>query len=202
MLREAHSSIAAQKIPERRLDQLGAIGGECCVANGPDRMEKLEQELQLSVPLGAELNRAQADDKRKKAVISGASHREQVQKAKWHDGMGLDEIDKLTVPQLEGIAFVHFHLSCTNPLGTGLKEAKKAVFLKALADRRSALGSGAAGGGGGSRAEAPQGEQKPDVFSELGAGNDETFGNAEPTRRMPSRGASRKKARASIDYGI
>ena len=114
----------------------------------------------------------------------------------------MDAIDKLTVPQLEGVAFVHFHLPCTNPLGTGLKEAKKAVFLKALADRRSALGSGAAGGGGGSRAEAPQGEQKPDVFSELGAGNDETFGNAEPTRRMPSRGASRKKARASIDYGI
>jgi hypothetical protein len=40
---------AAQKIPERGPDQLGAIGGECCVANGPDRMEKLEQELQLSV---------------------------------------------------------------------------------------------------------------------------------------------------------
>jgi hypothetical protein len=201
LLREAHSSIAAQKIPERRLDQLGAVGGECCVANDPIRMEKLAQELQLAQSVG-ELNRRQAEDKRKKAVISEDLHREQVQKAEWHDGMGLDEIDKLTVPQLEGIAFVHFHLSCTNPLGTGLKEAKKAVFLKALADRRSALGSGAAGGGGGSRAEAPQGEQKPDVFSELGAGNDEAFGNAEPTRRMPSRGASRKKARASIDYGI
>jgi hypothetical protein len=50
-----------------------------------------------------------------------------------------------------------------------LKEAKKAGFLKSLVDRRSALGSGAAGGGGGSRAEAPQGEQKPGVFSELGA---------------------------------
>ena len=46
------------------------------------------------------------------------------------------------------------------------------------------------------------GEQKPDVFSELGAGNDEAFGNPEPTRRMPSRGASRKKARASTDNGI
>jgi hypothetical protein len=43
------------------------------------------------------LNRAQAGDQRKKAVISEASHREQVQKAKWHDGMGLDAIDKLTV---------------------------------------------------------------------------------------------------------
>jgi hypothetical protein len=100
------------------------------------------------------------------------------------------------------IAFVHFHLSCTNPLGTGLKEAKKAVFLKALADRRSALGSRATGGGGGSRAEAPQGEQKPGVFSELGTGNDEAFGNPEPTRRMPPRGGSRKEARGGIDYGI
>jgi hypothetical protein len=73
LLREAHSSIAAaQKIPERRPDQLGAIGGECCVANGPDRMEKLEQELQLSVSLGVRNARAQADDKRKKAVISEA----------------------------------------------------------------------------------------------------------------------------------
>ena len=40
------------------------------------------------------------------------------------------------------------------------------------------------------------------MFSELGAGNDEAFGNPEPTRRMPSRGASRKKARASTDNGI
>jgi hypothetical protein len=61
------------------------------------------------------------------------------------------------------------------------------------------LGSGTGGGGGGSRAEAPQGEQKPDVFSELGAGNDEAFGNPEPTRRMPSRGASRKEARGGLD---
>ena len=99
--------------------QLGAVGGECCVANDPIRMEKLAQELQLAQSVG-ELNRRQAEDKRKKAVISEDLHREQVQKAKWHDGMGLDEIDKLTVPQLEGIAFVHFHLSCTNPLGTGL----------------------------------------------------------------------------------
>jgi hypothetical protein len=33
-------------------------------------------------------------------------YREQVRKVKWHVEMGLDEIDKLTVPQLEGIAFV------------------------------------------------------------------------------------------------
>ena len=80
-------------------------------------MEKLEQELQLSVSLAGVLNRAQAGDKRKKAVISEASHREQVQKAKWHDGMGLEHtIDKLTAPQLEGVTFVHFHLPCTNPL--------------------------------------------------------------------------------------
>jgi hypothetical protein len=69
LLREAHSSIAAQKIPERRLDQLGAVGGECCVANGPIRMKKLAQELQLAQSVG-ELNRRQAEDKRKKAVIS------------------------------------------------------------------------------------------------------------------------------------
>jgi hypothetical protein len=37
-----------------------------------------------------------------------------------------------------------------------------------------------------SRAEAPQSEQKPDVLSELGTGNDEALGNHEPTRRMPS----------------
>jgi hypothetical protein len=111
--------------------------------------------------------------------------------------MGLDEIDidKPTVPQLDGIAFVHFHLPCTNPLGTGLKEIKKAGFLKPLADRRPALGSGAAGGGGGSRAEAPQGEKKTDVLSGLGAGNEEAFGNSGPTRRIPSRRASRKEAR-------
>jgi hypothetical protein len=40
------------------------------------------------------------------------------------------------------------------------------------------------------------------VSSGLATSNDEAFGTAEPTRRMPSRGASRKKARASIDYGI
>jgi hypothetical protein len=50
--------------------------------------------------------------------------------------------------------------------------------------------------------KAPQGEQKPDVFSEREAGNDEAIGNPEPTRRMPSRGASRKEARGGIDYGI
>jgi hypothetical protein len=33
-------------------------------------------------------------------------------------------------------------------------------------------------------------------------GNDEAFGNPEPTRRMPSRGTSRKEARKSTDYGI
>jgi hypothetical protein len=107
-------------------------------------------------------------------------------------------LDKLTVPKLERIAFLHFHLSRTNPLGIGLKDIKKAVFLKALADRRSALGSGAAGGGGESPTEAPQGEQKPDVLSEPWADNEEAFGNSEPTRRMPPRGASRKEARGAL----
>jgi hypothetical protein len=102
--------------------------------------------------------------RRRVLVISEASHREQVQKAKWHDGMGLDAIDKLTVPQLEGVAFVHFHLPCTNPLGTGLKDMKKAAFLEVLADRRSALGSGGSGGGGGSRAGGGAGRAKTGCF--------------------------------------
>jgi hypothetical protein len=40
------------------------------------------------------------------------------------------------------------------------------------------------------------------VFSGLGADNDGAFGNSEPTRRMPPRGASRKEAKGGIDYGI
>jgi hypothetical protein len=121
--------------------------------------------------------------------------------AKWHDGMGLDAIDELTVPQLEGVAFVHFHLPCTNPLGTGLKDMKKAAFLKVLADRRSALGSGGSGGGGGTRAGGAQGEQNPDVFGDIEAGNEDTFCTTGPSRRMPPRSATRKGARGGIDYG-
>ena len=49
-------------------DQLGAVGGGWCVANGPSRMKKLAQELQLAQSVG-EINRTQAEDKRKKAVI-------------------------------------------------------------------------------------------------------------------------------------
>jgi hypothetical protein len=45
------------------------------------------------------------------------------------------------------------------------------------------------------QAEAPQGEQKLDVLSGLGADNEEAFGNSEPTRCIPPRGASRKETR-------
>jgi hypothetical protein len=88
LLRESHSSIAAQKNLERRPDQLEAVGGGCCAANGPSRTKKLAQELQLTQSVG-EVIRIQAGDKRKKAVISEDAHNV-VRKAKWHVQMGLD----------------------------------------------------------------------------------------------------------------
>ena len=32
LLREAHSSVAHKKLPKRRSDAIGAIGGHCCLA--------------------------------------------------------------------------------------------------------------------------------------------------------------------------
>ena len=48
LLREAHSSVAHKKLPKRRFDAIGAIGGHCCLANEPARIEKLEEQLLLS----------------------------------------------------------------------------------------------------------------------------------------------------------
>jgi hypothetical protein len=45
------------------------------------------------------------------------------------------------------------------------------------------------------------GEQKPDVFGDIEAGNEDTFCTTGPPRRMPPRSATRKGARGGIDYG-
>jgi hypothetical protein len=84
------------------------------------------------------------------------------------------------------------HLSCTNPLGTGLKEIKKAGFLKALADRRPlCIGQWGNRRRVGWAVRAAQrrrrARKKTDVLSGFGA-DKEAFSNSEPTRaRMPSR---------------
>jgi hypothetical protein len=177
LLREAHSSVAHKKLPKRRLDAIGAIGGHCCLANDPARIKKLEEQLMLSNSL-AEIQEGKQQEKQRKEMKHEEVHKAKALEAKWDPSgrcwcwcvcvvdlvqsvcthalipppspspppplppstatYSVEQIGKMTVPQLEGVAFCYFHKPATSPLGSGNKPQKLEKFLDFYKQRATA----------------------------------------------------------------
>ena len=81
-MREAHSSVAHKKMPKRRLDAIGSISGHCCLANDPERINKLKQQLQLSNSM-AEIQEGKQQEKERKELKHEELHKVKAREAKW-----------------------------------------------------------------------------------------------------------------------
>jgi hypothetical protein len=98
---------ATKAYAKRKLDCLGALQGASCFANDPKRLKLLRDQLELASSI-ASINKAQAEEKHVKAQQATASLMEKapgaLEKLKAKGG----DLSKITMPELESLAFRFF----------------------------------------------------------------------------------------------
>lgn len=118
-----HGEGAKKAMAQRKLDALGNMRGACGFANDPERLKRLENQLKLATSI-AEINKITEDEKATKkstetaGLIAGAP--DAIKKLKDKGG----DISKLTIKEIEAIAFASFN-------GQSLK-GDKAAHITAL----------------------------------------------------------------------
>ena len=133
MAATTHGAGAQRKLARRKYDNLGYVRGQCGFANDPERMKRLRNQLALADAM-AEMTRRTADEKSTKASMATAelvaAAPIAIAKLKGHGG----NLTKLTMKEMEAIAFTSFN-------GAVLKGDKTAhvAALEKLASNQPAI---------------------------------------------------------------
>ena len=125
ILKEIGTAKASRRMARRRLNTLGEVNAHSVWANAPDRLERMQNTLDLAVTLG-DMQQARAASK-----ATAAAEKEQVLRSH-HPGalqklgeVGLKSAASLTVKQMVAILLLDFDVSIPT-------NAKKAVVVERL----------------------------------------------------------------------
>ena len=122
--KHAHGEDAKQAMARRKLDNLGYVRGECGLANDPDRIQRLKNQLSLTESLAA-ISKEAAEAKAATASLESARLIELAPDAlKKLREKGAD-LNKITKADMCAIAFKHF--------GGAVLKGDKAAHIKELA---------------------------------------------------------------------
>lgn len=121
----AHGEGAMQSMSKRKLDNLGYIRGDCGIANDPDRVYRLKNQLGLTESLAA-IAKETADAKASDASVAAAKLIESAPEAVGKLSEKGGDLNKMTMGEMSAIAFKHFK-------ATVLK-GNKAAHVKELSE--------------------------------------------------------------------
>ena len=105
--KHAHGKDAQQRIAKRKLDNLGYVRADCGMANDPQRIQRLTNQLDLTESLACIAKETADTDAAKKSIataemIDRAPAAVLKLKAKGGD------LNKITMPEMAAIAFKYF----------------------------------------------------------------------------------------------
>lgn len=123
VMSHVHGEGAKQSMAKRKLDALGNIRGDCGLANDPERLQRLRNQLQLADSL-AEISKATTEEKATKASQATAELIEKAPAATAKLKKAKGDASALTKDEMSAVAFVSFN-------GAVLK-GDKAAFVKGL----------------------------------------------------------------------